>query len=160
MANRSLNRAKNEQNDEFYTRYEDISNELTRYREQLRGKRIICPCDWDESLDEVIVYASEEECIKANFYTTDNTVKVVDTDKTDSHIEKDLNLVKCNFVKFLIAHAEAYGIASISVSGYDPAKNKGVRFQDVDYSKYDLVITNPLRIVTPACCLGVEKLAA
>ena len=143
MANESLNRAKAEQNDEFYTRYEDISNELTRYKAQLKGKHIICPCDWDESLDEVVVYASEEECRKENLMQENCTVKVIDTDKTDRHIEKDISLVKCNFVKFLIAHADAYGIASISVSGYNPKKNQGVRFQDIDYSRYDLVITNP-----------------
>lgn len=143
MSNVSLNKAKEAQEDEFYTQYEDIAAELPRYREQLKGKHIICPCDWDESLDEVVVYASEEECQKENLMQKDCTVKVIDTDKTDKHIEKDINLVKCNFVKFLIAHAEAYGIASISVSGYDPISNRGVRFQDLDYSKYDLVITNP-----------------
>ena len=42
-----------------------------------------------------------------------------------------------------MAHADAYGIKSISVSGYNPATGKGVQFQDVDYSKFDLVITNP-----------------
>ena len=34
---------------EYYTLYEDIANELPLYKSQLKGKRIICPCDWDES---------------------------------------------------------------------------------------------------------------
>ena len=38
--------------DEYYTLYEDIAAELPNYKEQLRGKRIICPCDWDESFQE------------------------------------------------------------------------------------------------------------
>ena len=141
--NSGLQSAKNDPKDEFYTRYEDIARELVHYKEQLKGKHVICPCDWDESLDEVVVYASEEECQKENLMQENCTVKVIDTDKTDRHIEKDIGLIKCNFIKFLIAHAEAYGIASISVSGYNPAKNLGVRFQELDYSKYDVVITNP-----------------
>ena len=40
--------------DEYYTLYEDISNELPRYKEQFKGKRILCPCDWDESYDPKI----------------------------------------------------------------------------------------------------------
>lgn len=58
-------------------------------------------------------------------------------------LERNLDYVKCNFVKFLVSHAEAYGIKSVSVSGYDPVSGRGVKFQDVDYSKYDIVITNP-----------------
>ena len=139
----NLQAAKVNPKDEFYTRYEDVARELVHYKDQLRGKRIICPCDWDESLDEVVVYANEEECRKNNLLQEYCTVKTIDMDKTDTHIERDINLIKCNFVKFLIAHAETYGIASISVSGYDPARNIGARFQDIDYSKYDIAITNP-----------------
>ena len=71
------------------------------------------------------------------------TIKKIDIKASKKKIEKPLALIKCNFVKFLVAHADAYGIKSISVSGYNPANGKGVKFQDVDYSKYDLVITNP-----------------
>ena len=138
----SLTGSKRKKDDEFYTLYEDIANELPNYKEQLRGKRIICPCDWDESLDEVCVYASEEYVAGSDLFSG-GLIKVIDTDRTDKHIEKDIGLVKCNFVKFLISHAEDYGISSISVSGYNPATGEGVRFQDLDYSKYDIAITNP-----------------
>ena len=139
---RMLSSSKAKKDDEFYTLYEDIANELTEYKEQFRGKHVICPCDWDESLDEVCVYASEEEVAGGSLFAS-GTVKTIDTDKTDKHIEKDIRLVKCNFVKFLISHAEDWGIASISVSGYNPATGEGVRFQDLDYSKYDICATNP-----------------
>ena len=39
--------------------------------------------------------------------------------------------------------AEEWGFRSISVSGYNPKTNEGVRFQDIDYSYYDVIITNP-----------------
>lgn len=49
----------------------------------------------------------------------------------------------CNFVRTLTQNARAWGIKSITASGYNPATDKGVKFQDVDYSKYDLCVTNP-----------------
>ncbi len=128
--------------DEFYTLYEDIADEISNYKEQFRGKHIICPCDWDESLDEICVYASEQE-VSGGVLFSSGTVKTIDSSRSADHIEKDLRLVKCNFVKYLISHAEDWGIASVSVSGYNPATGEGVRFQDVDYSRYDICVTNP-----------------
>ena len=140
---KGLTASKLNKNDEWYTRFEDIAAELPRYKEQMRGMRIICPCDWDESLDEALVYASEEYVAGSDLFSPGGTVKVIDAGATDKRIMADINAVKCNFVKFLITHAEDYGIEAVSVSGYNPATGEGVRFQDIDYSKYDLVITNP-----------------
>jgi hypothetical protein len=138
-----MTKSRNDVDDEFFTLYEDIANEIPNYRAQLRGKRILCPCDWDESLDEVLVYANEETVAASNLLSSRCTIKHVDTDMSKHGIERDIDIIRCNFVKFLVAHAEDYGIASVAVSGYDPATGEGVRFQDIDYSRYDLVITNP-----------------
>lgn len=43
--NTNLHTAKNEKNDEFYTRYEDIEKEVMNYREQFEGKIVLCNCD-------------------------------------------------------------------------------------------------------------------
>ena len=43
--NKNLRKAKAEKNDEFYTRLEDITNELKHYKEHFRGKVVYCPCD-------------------------------------------------------------------------------------------------------------------
>ncbi|TET10380.1 MAG: hypothetical protein E3J83_00535 [Candidatus Atribacteria bacterium] len=129
--------------DEFFTIYEDIANEVSLYKEQLKGKKILCPCDWDESFNEEIVYKDEGFVRPSNLLDAGGTIKRIDIKASKDKIEKDLSLVKCNFVKFLLAHADTYGITSISASGYKPSTSKGVRFQDIDYSKYDLVITNP-----------------
>lgn len=131
----SLYKAHKHKDDEYYTLYEDIANELPRYKQQLKGRNILCPCDWDESYDEELVYEYGSG--------GQDMVKKINIKASKEKIEKDLNLIRCNFVKFLVAHADAYEIQSISASGFDPAINKGLRFQDVDYSKYDLVITNP-----------------
>jgi Adenine-specific methyltransferase EcoRI len=43
--NRSLSKAKSAKQDEFYTQLSDIENELRHYRQQLRGKTVLCNCD-------------------------------------------------------------------------------------------------------------------
>ncbi len=49
MANVNLSKAKNAKNDEFYTQYSDIENEVLKYVEYnpdvFRGKTILLPCD-------------------------------------------------------------------------------------------------------------------
>ena len=45
MANAALTKAKKEKNDEFYTKYEDIENELKYYKEYLNGKKVYCNAD-------------------------------------------------------------------------------------------------------------------
>ena len=139
----SLVNAQKEKDDEYYTLFEDISAEVPLYKEQLRGKRILCPCDWDESYNEEIVFKEENHVIRTILFSDNGTIKNIDIEQTKTKIEKDLNLVKCNFVKFLVSHADDYGIKSISVSGYNPYTQQGIRFQYIDYSYYDLVITNP-----------------
>ena len=139
----SLYKANKIKDDEFYTLYEDIANEVSIYKKRLKGKRILCPCDWDESYNEEIVYKEGEFVGPSNLFDAGDTIKRIDIKASKKKIEKDLDLIRCNFVKFLVAHAEAYNIKSISVSGYNPATGKGVKFQDIDYSNYDLVITNP-----------------
>lgn len=70
------------EDDEFYTMYKDVVRELHKY--DLRGKRIICPCDTKESN----IYKYLKDC----YYN-----------------------VKCDYKEW----------------------------RNVDYSKYDIVITNP-----------------
>ena len=48
-SNSNFNRAKYNKDDEFYTLYETVSNELIHYKDELRGKVIYCNCDTNES---------------------------------------------------------------------------------------------------------------
>lgn len=41
--------AKDRKDDEWYTKYEDVENELRHYSEYFKGKAIYCPCDSHES---------------------------------------------------------------------------------------------------------------
>lgn len=45
MVNKNLIRAKKEKNDEFYTKFSDIENELIHYRKHFKGKIIFLNCD-------------------------------------------------------------------------------------------------------------------
>ena len=45
MDNNNLHTAKKEKNDEFYTQYEDIENEVEQYADYLEGKWVYSPCD-------------------------------------------------------------------------------------------------------------------
>ena len=45
MANTSLHAAKAAKNDEFYTRLEDINEEMNHYEDKFRGKVVFCNCD-------------------------------------------------------------------------------------------------------------------
>ena len=45
MANTNLKKAKEAQNDEFYTQLEDIEAELKYYPDHFKGKVVFCNCD-------------------------------------------------------------------------------------------------------------------
>ena len=139
---KSLEKANRQKYDEYYTLYQDIADEVPHYRDQLRGKRILCPCDWDESFDEIFVYKAEASR-KTDLFG-EGAVRNIDLSRSGGKgIERELGLIRCNFAKFLVAHAEDYGLRSVSVSGYNPRTGQGIPFQSIDYSQYDLIITNP-----------------
>ena len=138
-----LQGSKQKKDDEYYTLFQDIADEVSLYLPQLRGKRILCPCDWDESYNEEIVYKEEGYVLGRDLFGSEGTIKNIDIAKTREKIEKRMDRVKCQFVYYLLNQAEEWGFRSISVSGYNPKTNEGVRFQDIDYSYYDVIITNP-----------------
>lgn len=45
MANKVMKDAKNNKNDEFYTRLEEISEELNNYKKHFKDKTVLCNCD-------------------------------------------------------------------------------------------------------------------
>lgn len=44
-SNRNLHKASKEKKDEFYTQIADIEKELKHYKDQFRGKVVLCNCD-------------------------------------------------------------------------------------------------------------------
>ena len=58
--NSNLHTSKKNKNDEYYTYYEDVVKGLEPYKEYLKGKRVLCPCDTDES--NFVKYLKELGC--------------------------------------------------------------------------------------------------
>ena len=59
--NKSLKKAKDAKNDEFYTQIEDIEREMTHYRDHFKDKPIFCNCDDPE-------YSNFWKYFQLNFY--------------------------------------------------------------------------------------------
>ncbi|MCL2860887.1 MAG: adenine-specific methyltransferase EcoRI family protein [Firmicutes bacterium] len=142
--------------DEWCTQMHDIVKELSQYGYdgKFRGKTIICPCDWDILEDEEVYSLCVEFDEDLHAHTNAVSVTYDSVNKIDGKmnfhrvdkvgIEEFLRKrTKCNFLKTLIQNANDWGIKSVSVSGYNPATGKGKKFQDIDYSQYDICITNP-----------------
>lgn len=144
-------------NDECYTSMNDILKELSYWGNlgKFKDKNVICPCDWDIVEGEEIY--SIKITYKDNFSVTGNVVESVVynlwNDATNSYIkiavEEDQiddflkNKLTCNFIRTLAQNARKWGLKSITASGFNPATGKGIEFQNIDYSKYDICTTNP-----------------
>ena len=150
-------------NDECYTDMQDILNELSQWAalDKFKGKNIICPCDWDivgnESIYSITIKYKDSgvevfgnsaykavESVQYDLWSDDDTPVITRITLKEEEIEDFLrDKLTCNFVRTLTQNARAWGIKSITASGFNPANGKGIKFQDVDYSKYDICITNP-----------------
>lgn len=157
MAN-SKNKYKAE--DEYVTSFNDISAELSNWTDKLKGKDIICPCDFDILGDgiESVTIRYDEFCGWAYYV---NSVRkkdfgaqfdlFADFEKYEKPKEVSESIMRgllnrrrsCNFVNYIWAMMKATGIHSVTASGYNAQLNSGVSFDEVDYDKYDVCLTNP-----------------
>lgn len=72
MANKSnLDIARKNKNDEYYTYYEDVVKGLAPYKEYLKGKRVLCPCDTENS--NFVKYLREFGCYVITYHKTNGT---------------------------------------------------------------------------------------
>ena len=150
-------------NDECYTSMKTILDELSHWGDlgKFRGKKIICPCDWDivEGSDIYSITIEYEPEFKAtqnsvfegtkvqlglfdHLFEEKTILKTIDL-KEDEVEDFLRNKLTCNFIRTFTQMARVWGIKSITASGYNPEVGKGIPFQDVDYSKYDVCVTNP-----------------
>jgi len=154
---KNLDLAKLKADDEFYTSFVDIVTELSHWLHKLKGKRIICPCDFKPTptvssitidfeagkffINSVHKKSKVEYVSLFDAFPIDDNIK---TEVSKSKIREILaNQEVVNFVNYLWAVGKEAGIKSITASGYDIKTRLGISFDDVDYSKYDMVITNP-----------------
>lgn len=72
QTNTNLHRAKREKNDEFYTRYEDIANEVQHYKEHFKGKSVYCNCD-DYRFSNFVKYFKDNfDALQLRYLTATN----------------------------------------------------------------------------------------
>ena len=152
----NLDLAKLKADDEFYTSYIDIAAELDNWKDKFRDKNIICPCDFlpDNNVESITIQFSP-----LKFYINSVIKKESDFEfdlfgefaKVKKQKEVSEAVIRrllgerntCNFIYYLWTIAKETGIKSISASGYDINTNRGISFDEVDYGKYDICITNP-----------------
>ena len=166
-----------EPNDECYTSMKDIAAELSYWGDKLTGKRIICPCDWDILEGEDVYSMTVEFSNKKEDDFFSPTYFVNKVEKISYSLFEDplqsfeimqpeaedfwKNRLTCNFFRYLIKAGEQYGAKSVTASGYDPKTGGGYSCLDIDYSNYDLVITNPpfslLKNFLPTLTAQVQK---
>lgn len=154
-ASERLNKLRTQPNDECYTSLAEIYNELQHYSKHFKGKNIICPCDWD-ILDDGITSIKIEfdengqatiykNCAKKEY----NLITMCEEDTSDLITDKNAindflrKRIKSNFVQFFLTNGGKMGIKSVTASGFLPDTSEGVNCFDIDYSKYDIVVTNP-----------------
>lgn len=152
----SKNRGK-KNNDEMYTPMEYIYAELLYWasKGKFQDKRIICPCDWDIVKDSKIysitidynelgIDVKGNAVPKVSYDLWEDESEPIKIDLPEDQVDEFLrHKLTCNFLRTLTQNARSWGIKSVSASGYNPALGKGISFEDVDYSKYDICITNP-----------------
>lgn len=64
----NLDNARKTKNDEYYTYYDDVVKGLEPYKDYLKGKRVLCPCDTEES--NFVKYLTELSCEVINYHKT------------------------------------------------------------------------------------------
>jgi len=153
----NLDLAKLKADDEFYTSFADIVAELSHWVSKLKNKDIICPCDFkptskissitiDFLHNKYFINSVKKRVSDSPYYDLFEGFKISEpkVEISESQLREILaNQEVVNFVNYLWAVGKEAGIKSITASGYDVSTKLGVSFDDVDYSAYDLVITNP-----------------
>lgn len=154
---KNLDLVKLKADDEFYTSFVDIVAELSHWASKLKDKKIICPCDFiptkkidsitiDFSQGRYFINSVKKRATDVPYISLfdDFTVSEPATEISESQLREILsNQEIVNFVNYLWAVGKEAGIKSITASGYDISSGLGTSFDEVDYSQYDLVITNP-----------------
>ncbi|MCL2073131.1 MAG: adenine-specific methyltransferase EcoRI family protein [Marinilabiliaceae bacterium] len=149
MANTNLSNAKNAKNDEFYTKFEDIANEINAYLvynpNVFNGKTIFCPCDnpFDSNFFKYFTLNFQQFKLKkliATYFASSTRHQKEHPHKIEitqiSHLskEKEINLFD---VKYLLKSDKNQLTRLTGDGDFRSAEIKKVR------DDADMIITNP-----------------
>ena len=141
--NESITRAKREKNDDFYTRIEDIEEEMWEHRDFLKGKTIYCPCDkvFNEGRSEFVNYFT-------SLFHTLGLKKVIFTQYNPHGVgyKAEWDLEKCGYKWEYNGEYEGNKYIDESEIDFYPLKGNG-SFDSREcreiMKECDIVITNP-----------------
>ena len=141
--NESITRAKREKNDDFYTRIEDIEEEMWEHRDFLKGKTIYCPCDkvFNEGRSEFVNYFT-------SLFHTLGLKKVIFTQYNPHGVgyKAEWDLEKCGYKWEYNGEYEGNKFIDESEIDFYPLKGNG-SFDSREcieiMKECDIVITNP-----------------
>lgn len=146
----NLDLARKNKNDEYYTYYEDVVKGLEPYKEYLKGKRVLCPCDTEQSnfvkyLTElgcdVVTYhkANGEEWFKPDNYDVCTFNHLCYKDLFVDFIEGRLNIEQSNQSMYFDAQGEHKEVSLVMfVSNLDIVENNN-HLQLSDESDFDVI---------------------
>ena len=141
--NESITRAKREKNDDFYTRIEDIEEEMWEHRDFLKGKVVYCPCDkvFNEGRSEFVNYFT-------SLFHTLGLKKVIFTQYNPHGVgyKAEWDLEKCGYKWEYNGEYEGNKFIDESEIDFYPLKGNG-SFDSREcreiMKECDVVITNP-----------------
>lgn len=141
--NESITRAKREKNDDFYTRIEDIEEEMWEHRDFLKGKIVYCPCDkvFNEGRSEFVNYFT-------SLFHTLGLKKVIFTQYNPHGVgyKAEWDLEKCGYKWEYNGEYEGNKFIDESEIDFYPLKGNG-SFDSREcreiMKECDIVITNP-----------------
>ena len=91
--NTNLHKAKNAKNDEFYTQFADVSNEMMHYKQHFKDKTVLCNCDdptWSAFWKYFHLNFSAldlKKLISTHYNKTDHTYKMEYKGGNDNDVE-------------------------------------------------------------------------
>lgn len=142
----NLDNARRNKNDEYYTYYEDVVKGLEPYKEYLKGKRVLCPCDTDES--NFVKYLKELECDVITYHKENGSewfkpdeYDVCVTNPPFSKIKDFYNTYKDLFIDF-IEHRLNIGKSFQSMYFNAQGEHKGVSLV-MFVSNLNIIENNP-----------------
>ena len=141
--NESITRARREKNDDFYTRIEDIEEEMWEHRDFLKGKVVYCPCDkvFNEGRSEFVNYFT-------SLFHTLGLKKVIFTQYNPHGVgyKAEWDLEKCGYKWEYNGEYEGNKFIDESEIDFYPLKGNGSfdsRECRESMKECDIVITNP-----------------
>jgi len=160
MANSNLSQAKNAKNDEFYTQWRDIEQEVQAYLDYdpglFRGKTILCPCDdpeWSNFTKFFALHFDEyglKKLVSTSFAPESNAYKgayqLTPFEKNDPRYDKDKTLTHGKIYVLDNKDTNRDGKINIEDLKWDYLSGDG-DFRSKEVRKLrdeaDVIITNP-----------------